>query len=221
MSFLHFLVFSISIFCHWQTIQTKLRRLHLSALAPPQRVVRHMLTEELLQTGEARRAERTILFGRCAQISPTSLFYILATRAGSLSFICTIAHKRNPRNNVFTLFGDIFLEHYGMMPYPRTDSRFRTSDMAGTAESLVRAFSPGTPCNVHQVINDAKVSDHHAILPTMTAAGTARSALPERACFSPLFLICLSSFLSVIFLTDKTTLKTSCCLSQLSSINLL
>ncbi|MDR1737016.1 MAG: DNA topoisomerase 3 [Oscillospiraceae bacterium] len=58
-----------------------------------------------------------------------------------------------------------------LLTYPRTDSQYLTADMAGTAEALVQAFAPGAPCNAAQTVNDAKVSDHHAIIPTITAVG--------------------------------------------------
>lgn len=64
--------------------------------------------------------------------------------------------------------------------YPRTDSRFLTSDMEDTAKVLVRSFSPDTPCNIGQIIDDGKVSDHHAVIPTGTAVNTDRSALPAK-----------------------------------------
>ena len=58
--------------------------------------------------------------------------------------------------------------------YPRTDSRFVTSDMAATLPRLVQhtadclPFVAGLdlPVNVERVVDDTKVSDHHAILPT-------------------------------------------------------
>jgi len=55
--------------------------------------------------------------------------------------------------------------------YPRTDSKYLTSDMAAGLPALVQAAAmfvgAGTvPVNIGQVVNDAKVSDHHAIIPT-------------------------------------------------------
>ena len=65
--------------------------------------------------------------------------------------------------------------------YPRTDSRYLTSDMADIIPVLVKGFSsPEAPCNTRQVLDDTRVSDHHAIIPTMTSAGTDRSVLPDR-----------------------------------------
>ena len=73
-----------------------------------------------------------------------------------------------------------------LVTYPRTDSRFLTGDMAAGLPSLVLAvagafpFAKGLPLpvNVAQVVNDTKVSDHHAIIPTATMPGADLSGLP-------------------------------------------
>jgi len=69
--------------------------------------------------------------------------------------------------------------------YPRTDSRYLTEDMAAGLPGLVQAVSAVLPfdvnitnINVSQVINNAKVSDHHAIIPTSTMPKADLSALP-------------------------------------------
>lgn len=57
--------------------------------------------------------------------------------------------------------------------YPRTDSRFLTEDMEGMLPGLVEkmkekfGFHGHLAVNPKQVINNKKVSDHHAIIPTM------------------------------------------------------
>ena len=71
-----------------------------------------------------------------------------------------------------------------LITYPRTDSRFLTEDMAASLPGLVSAvagaFSVGEAVPVHaeQVINNSKVSDHHALLPTASVAQADFSALP-------------------------------------------
>ena len=70
--------------------------------------------------------------------------------------------------------------------YPRTDSRHLTEDMAAGLPALVSfvaAVLPFTgglpvPVNAGQVINNAGVSDHHAIIPTPTMAEADLSTLP-------------------------------------------
>jgi DNA topoisomerase-3 len=76
-----------------------------------------------------------------------------------------------------------------LLTYPRTDSRFLTSDMAKTAPVIVNLAAlavgfirgnVGIPADYFdRVINDAKVSDHHAIIPTMTIQGFDPATLPE------------------------------------------
>ena len=70
--------------------------------------------------------------------------------------------------------------------YPRTDSRYLTSDMADSLPELVQLTADAMPfvngadifCNAGQVINDKKVSDHHAVIPTKNIKDADLSALP-------------------------------------------
>jgi DNA topoisomerase-3 len=72
-----------------------------------------------------------------------------------------------------------------LVTYPRTDSRYLTSDMeaglfalVGIASALV-GTGDDTSVNAGQVVNDGKVTDHHAIIPTAAAGTAAISALPQ------------------------------------------
>ena len=65
-----------------------------------------------------------------------------------------------------------------LVTYPRTDSQFVTEDMRKTVESLVLALD-GTAADVSCVINNSKVTDHHAILPTMQGAKCNKEKLSE------------------------------------------
>ena len=69
--------------------------------------------------------------------------------------------------------------------YPRTDSRFLTEDMENGIPVLAKAtavfFMPEAtelPINTTQVIDSSKVSDHHAIIPTMNIKGLDVQSLP-------------------------------------------
>ncbi|MDD3228233.1 MAG: DNA topoisomerase 3 [Oscillospiraceae bacterium] len=68
--------------------------------------------------------------------------------------------------------------------YPRTDARFLTDDMVSVVPNYaaVAAAVCGvpTPETVHaeQVCNSKKVSDHHAVIPTVSAKGADIAALP-------------------------------------------
>lgn len=74
-----------------------------------------------------------------------------------------------------------------LVTYPRTDSRYLTSDMADMLPTLVElVFSTFpiagveiVPVSAGQVINDQKVSDHHAILPTRELQKCNFSELPK------------------------------------------
>ncbi len=75
--------------------------------------------------------------------------------------------------------------------YPRTDSRYLTSDMAEGLPVLVNLVANAMPfrkgiaisCDVATVINDKKVTDHHAVIPTRNIREADLTALPvgERA----------------------------------------
>ena len=74
-----------------------------------------------------------------------------------------------------------------LVTYPRTDSQFVTEDMKDSVEELVGKMPVLLPFvdygqlghGVKRVINNAKVSDHHAILPTKEAVEKEISDLPS------------------------------------------
>lgn len=65
-----------------------------------------------------------------------------------------------------------------LVTYPRTDSQFVTEDMRKTVESLVLALDDAA-ADVSCVIDNSKVTDHHAILPTMQGAKCDKEKLSE------------------------------------------
>ena len=70
--------------------------------------------------------------------------------------------------------------------YPRTDSQYLTEDMQATVVSLIlwlrdnMPFGKGCPGepDIERVTDGSKVTDHHAIIPTVEIARTDLSALP-------------------------------------------
>ncbi len=68
--------------------------------------------------------------------------------------------------------------------YPRTDSRYLTDDMVASVPALlpvaaaVCGLSAPESANAGQVCSSKKVSDHHAIIPTRSAADADLAALP-------------------------------------------
>ena len=72
-----------------------------------------------------------------------------------------------------------------LLTYPRTDSNYLTEDMRDTLPGLCEAAISALPFPVTvsgvdaaRVTDNAKVSDHHALLPTNQMAGAELSALP-------------------------------------------
>ena len=74
-----------------------------------------------------------------------------------------------------------------LVTYPRTDSQYLSDDMDGTARNVIEAifnsllfeqnimFNP----DVKKVLNSKKVTDHHAIIPTMEIVKQDLKAIPE------------------------------------------
>ncbi|HVR98414.1 MAG TPA: DNA topoisomerase, partial [Thermoanaerobaculia bacterium] len=84
-----------------------------------------------------------------------------------------------------------------LISYPRTDSRHLSTDVAATLPEIVQAIAepyrdllaPGTgerPLS-RRFVDDSKVTDHHAILPTATSAAGADLSSDERRLYD---LIC-------------------------------
>ena len=69
-------------------------------------------------------------------------------------------------------------ENHKVLTYPRTDSRYLTTDMTGTLKERLKACAVGpyrkaaSRLSMHEIkadksfVNNTKVSDHHAIIPT-------------------------------------------------------
>ena len=74
-----------------------------------------------------------------------------------------------------------------LLTYPRTDSNYLTDDMKETAETVIHtllskfSFMKSTSFipEVTGLLNSNKVSDHHAVIPTMELEKTDLSMLPE------------------------------------------
>ena len=70
--------------------------------------------------------------------------------------------------------------------YPRTDSKFLSEDMATSLPVLISAVADAVPftkgiklsVDIRRVIDNKKVTDHHAIIPTQTMTTANLSALP-------------------------------------------
>lgn len=85
---------------------------------------------------------------------------------------------------------DVLQELYEgkLVTYPRTDSQYITEDMAGTVQGLLAGMPKILPflsavpddSRVSRLVDNAKVTDHHAILPTQEAVRADLSQLAEK-----------------------------------------
>ena len=74
-----------------------------------------------------------------------------------------------------------------LLTYPRTDSSYLTDDMSGTAAQIAALLAGKLPFmqgadftpEISRLLDSKKVSDHHAIIPTMELAKADLAALPE------------------------------------------
>ncbi|QHJ70421.1 DNA topoisomerase III [Planococcus halotolerans] len=109
-------------------------------------------------------------------------------------------------------------ERYKIVTYPRTDSKHLTSDMKDTLQDRIKAVQTGpyrplaatilkSPVAAQKgVIDDAKVSDHHAIIPTEEAPPLHELSANEHK----LYDMIVKRFLAVFYPQyeyDQTTVK--------------
>ena len=74
-----------------------------------------------------------------------------------------------------------------LLTYPRTDSQFITDDMEGTVRQVISILCRKLPLfdsvaytpDIDRISNNAKVTDHHAILPTVQVETLDIAELPE------------------------------------------
>ena len=74
-----------------------------------------------------------------------------------------------------------------LLTYPRTDSSYLTDDMGGTAAQIAALLAGKLPFmqgadftpEISRLLDSKKVSDHHAIIPTMELTKADLAALPE------------------------------------------
>ncbi len=110
-------------------------------------------------------------------------------------------------------------ENYKLLTYPRTDSRYISSDIVATLPDRLKAISIGSyrvcvaeilngKINAHKgFVDDSKVSDHHAIIPTEERGNTALLSNEERHIYD----LVVKRFLSVMlppYEYLQTTIKT-------------
>ena len=97
-------------------------------------------------------------------------------------------------------------EHHKVLTYPRTDSRYLTNDMTDTLKDRIKACQNGSYKKAaatllrkeikasSRFINDKKVSDHHAIIPTEQYASLTSFSSDERKIYD----MVVARFLAVL-----------------------
>ncbi len=107
-------------------------------------------------------------------------------------------------------------ETHKLLSYPRTDSRHLSQTVAATLPAVIKAISPQYPDLVApgtgkplgpRYVDDAKITDHHAIIPTATPPGKAKLSQDEQRLYD---LVCrrLLAAWHDDYLTEVTTLIT-------------
>ena len=82
-----------------------------------------------------------------------------------------------PAKTTLSLLQNLY-EIHKLVTYPRTDSRYISRDVAATLKDRLKAVNKGSyaqvasaillagPCVTNRFVDDSKVTDHHAIIPT-------------------------------------------------------
>ena len=112
-------------------------------------------------------------------------------------------------------------ENHKILTYPRTDSRYLSSDVVGTLKERLKACAVGPykkmagslsmkPIKANKsFVDDKKVSDHHAIIPTEQFVQLDHLTNEERKIYD----LVVRRFLAVLyppFEYEQTTVKASC-----------
>ncbi|MCD8107047.1 MAG: DNA topoisomerase 3 [Oscillospiraceae bacterium] len=106
-----------------------------------------------------------------------------------------------------------------LVTYPRTDSQYITEDMEETVRELLSDLKKIVPTlngvpvgdNVRRVINNSKVTDHHALLPTKEAAKSNLGELNEcQRNILSLVAIRLAEAVSSEYVYEETQIEVTC-----------
>jgi len=123
---------------------------------------------------------------RVENISPPKLF--------DLTTLQREANKRYGMTAAQTLVAaQSCYETHKVLSYPRTDSSYITNDMVAQASSIVgrlaavapfdKSAGPLVSADISPIVNDAKVTDHHGLLPTDASWNLTALSRDERRIF--------------------------------------
>lgn len=108
-------------------------------------------------------------------------------------------------------------EYHKILSYPRTDSRYITDDIVATIPERLRSIAVGpyqaiatkvlrAPLQTKGIVNNAKVTDHHAIIPTEQMVNLGKLSYEERNIYD----LVIRRFLAVLspaFEYDETKVQ--------------
>ena len=101
-----------------------------------------------------------------------------------------------------------------MVTYPRTDSSYLTEDMRNVADEVSKKMLHLFDLSVElienkKVFNNAKVSDHHAIIPTMTGADLDSLTADEQKIYSLIAMRLICAFCKP-YTYESTSIELNC-----------
>ena len=155
-------------------------RLALSgAEAASERISDKAEADTLKMTCEASRAVCTSLVKEKKTAAPPKLFDLTALQREANRLYGFTAKQ--------TLDYAQALYEKRLLTYPRTDSKYITSDMEGSTKELITGLCAALPfmqgvklqADLARICDNSKVTDHHAILPTAEFVKTGFSSLAE------------------------------------------
>lgn len=147
------------------------------------------------------------------------------TRPEGLYDLTTLQREANqrfgfPAKKTLNLMQSLY-EHHKVLTYPRTDSRYISKDVAETLRERVQAVAVGPYRSFANTVlkgqirgnasfvNDKKVSDHHAIIPTEQPVILAQLSVDEKKIFD----LVVRRFLAVLYPPyeyEQTTVVMEC-----------
>src|ERR1035437_5868999 len=160
------------------------------------------LTKASRLPAEGEEANRIVLRGRTGEAVIESLSSETKRMQPPLPYDLTELQRHANRLFGFSAqqtldLAQALYERHKLISYPRTDSRHLSQDVAATLPRIVQVIAvpyqahlaPGTgerPLG-RRFVDDAKVTDHHAIIPTTTAPEKASLSSEEREIYD---LVC-------------------------------
>ena len=161
---------------------------------PAQGADKESLSKSMRLPADGQEANRIVERARTGQASIESVKAETQRLAPPLLYDLTELQRHANRLYGFSAqktldLAQALYESHKLISYPRTDSRHLSEDVAGTLPQIVKniagpyreRLAPGTGERAlgRRFVDDSKVTDHHAILPTATSPSKARLSVEE------------------------------------------